>query len=93
MSIYQLTNESAEVKENNVTENLENETNNINDKSTIIKGDENEFFISRATWVNAPNCELCNFTFTFIVRRHHCRICSRTVCATCSLGKCDIVLF
>jgi len=32
----------------------------------------------------AESCERCGVKFTFFKRRHHCRICMKTVCATCS---------
>lgn len=51
--------------------------------------DDEESFVSKATWVNMPGCELCNrqFTTVTLVRPHHCRICSRCVCDQCSRGK------
>jgi len=33
---------------------------------------------------NKLNCELCNYTFTYLYRPHHCRACGRCVCSTCS---------
>ena len=29
-------------------------------------------------------CQLCLETFTFLLRRHHCRACGKVVCASCS---------
>lgn len=51
--------------------------------------DDEESFVSKATWVNMPGCELCNrqFTTVTLVRPHHCRICSRCVCDQCSKMK------
>ncbi len=30
-----------------------------------------------------PNCRSCNCTFTFLTRRHHCRLCGKIFCANC----------
>jgi len=40
-----------------------------------------------ALWVpdeDAPFCMQCGSSFTWRLRRHHCRFCGRVVCATCS---------
>ncbi|CAL6116418.1 FYVE_zinc finger domain-containing protein [Hexamita inflata] len=34
-----------------------------------------------------PNCILCNDKFTFLNRRHHCRLCGKVICGKCSYGK------
>jgi WD40 repeat protein len=33
------------------------------------------------------NCQSCNALFTLIIRKHHCRVCGRVVCATCSAHR------
>lgn len=41
------------------------------------------------SWVDdseAPNCMRCSKTFTFFVRRHHCRECGYVICKECSGG-------
>jgi len=38
-------------------------------------------------WVpdaEAPSCTACDFQFTFMRRRHHCRNCGRVFCSACS---------
>ncbi|KAH3732447.1 protein piccolo [Pelomyxa schiedti] len=35
----------------------------------------------------APNCNLCEGEFTLFNRRHHCRLCGKVVCGTCSLRR------
>lgn len=38
-------------------------------------------------WVpdhKAPTCMRCGNKFGWLVRRHHCRLCGRCVCSTCS---------
>jgi len=32
----------------------------------------------------APNCLRCNSEFTFLNRRHHCRVCRKIFCGPCS---------
>ena len=85
---------------NNLT-NLETETdqllNSNNDSNTTSANnvnnheneEENELFLTKPTWVNAKSCEFCNkhFSTLTMIRPHHCRICARTVCDTCSKGK------
>jgi len=62
---------------------------NASSSASSHKDGEEEFYLSKPTWVNAPSCELCNRQFTTLtmVRPHHCRICVRTVCDQCSKGK------
>ncbi|KAL7718195.1 hypothetical protein QTN25_004494 [Entamoeba marina] len=46
--------------------------------------------ITRPVWVpdsEVKNCSLCNSSFTFVNRRHHCRKCGKCVCGNCSRGK------
>jgi len=31
-----------------------------------------------------PNCIICKSSFTFLNRRHHCRLCGKVVCDNCS---------
>lgn len=33
---------------------------------------------------SAVSCYLCSEEFTFLNRRHHCRLCGRIICASCS---------
>jgi hypothetical protein len=33
------------------------------------------------------SCSLCKLDFSFLNRRHHCRMCGTLVCATCSTGR------
>jgi len=33
------------------------------------------------------HCQVCSSKFTFVKRRHHCRICGKVVCGNCSNGK------
>eukprot|EP01051_Picozoa_sp_SAG22_P003626 SAG22_NODE_179_length_16124_cov_7.355445_7_plen_466_part_00 len=32
------------------------------------------------TWMEADTCAICNESFSFFFRRHHCRMCGRSVC-------------
>lgn len=46
-----------------------------------------------ARWVpdsEASNCQLCDSSFGFFNRRHHCRECGKVVCNTCSTGRIKI---
>lgn len=41
----------------------------------------------RCRWVpddEAPNCRKCAETFSFLTRRHHCRLCGNVFCSKCS---------
>jgi tetratricopeptide (TPR) repeat protein len=53
----------------------------------VDNDEEHEMYVSKNTWKNATNCELCSGPFTITVRPHHCRICARCVCDHCSKGK------
>ena len=64
---------------------LGSETDTIPEQTSLLgivytkDADDDEVYQSRATWVNATNCELCSHLFTTItlIRPHHCRICAR----------------
>ena len=64
---------------------LVSETDKLTDQTSLLgmvytkDADDDEVYQSRATWVNATNCELCSQLFTTItlIRPHHCRICAR----------------
>jgi len=46
--------------------------------------------IGAPVWIpddNAPKCQMCNKTFTFVIRRHHCRNCGKVICGACSSQK------
>lgn len=49
--------------------------------------EDKEVFVTKNSWKNANNCELCSCPFTLTVRPHHCRVCARCVCDHCSKGK------
>lgn len=54
--------------------------------STASSGNsEEKLFVSRNTWKQSDQCELCEMHFTMVKRQHHCRVCSRSVCNECSL--------
>eukprot|EP01124_Arcella_intermedia_P026363 TRINITY_DN4937_c0_g1_i1.p1 TRINITY_DN4937_c0_g1~~TRINITY_DN4937_c0_g1_i1.p1 ORF type:complete len:296 (-),score=49.41 TRINITY_DN4937_c0_g1_i1:214-1101(-) len=38
----------------------------------------------RLSWPSKDYCELCSVIFTIFVRRHHCRVCLRSICYNCS---------
>uniref|UniRef100_A0A8I3PDF5 Zinc finger FYVE domain-containing protein n=1 Tax=Canis lupus familiaris TaxID=9615 RepID=A0A8I3PDF5_CANLF len=45
-------------------------------------------------WVpdsQAPNCMKCEARFTFTKRRHHCRACGKSFCASCCSLKCKLL--
>jgi hypothetical protein len=39
--------------------------------------ESDEPYVSGKNWQNAKNCEVCNRGFSYLSRRHHCRVCSR----------------
>lgn len=48
----------------------------------------NELYKSKNNWKNDPVCQICSSIFRFATnRRHHCRICSKSVCNVCSPNK------
>ncbi|ODV84302.1 hypothetical protein CANARDRAFT_29187 [[Candida] arabinofermentans NRRL YB-2248] len=58
-----------------------NNINNNNNNNTIITDD------GVPIWENDDDvlmCPLCNHTFTFFNRKHHCRKCGKIVCGDCS---------
>merc|ERR1719320_1548639 len=61
-------------------------------KRTKLKGDYGRSEL-RAAPIMVPDawfqaCQICDKKFTtFKRRRHHCRICGKVVCGTCSTGK------
>ena len=58
------------------------------DPSLIESSSTSSGLTLRASWnPDTSNCELCLDRFTFWNRRHHCRICGRVVCATCSQNR------
>ncbi len=38
----------------------------------------------------SKQCMICKQKFSAFVRKHHCRMCGRVVCSTCSPEKADI---
>ena len=36
---------------------------------------------------DVSECQVCDQTFTWIIRKHHCRVCGGVVCNTCSKGR------
>ena len=47
--------------------------------------------IPQAEWHNdTASCELCNDTYGIITRAHHCRLCGRCVCGSCSPDKIEL---
>lgn len=37
-------------------------------------------------WSKEPDCEICHSSFGFFARKHHCRLCGRTVCGELTTG-------
>jgi hypothetical protein len=40
-------------------------------------------------WVfddDVQNCMICGVDFSFLLRRHHCRVCGNIICSSCSTG-------
>ncbi|CAD5219274.1 unnamed protein product [Bursaphelenchus okinawaensis] len=49
--------------------------------------DRKDFEKKTVPWVddsNVSNCKLCNAKFNITKRKHHCRLCGKIMCATCS---------
>jgi predicted unusual protein kinase regulating ubiquinone biosynthesis (AarF/ABC1/UbiB family)/CubicO group peptidase (beta-lactamase class C family) len=40
--------------------------------------------VTKVVWRDTPSCELCNAAFSFMRRRHHCRVCHKCICDACS---------
>ncbi|OQS01117.1 hypothetical protein ACHHYP_01808 [Achlya hypogyna] len=43
--------------------------------------------LHKSAWGDGPMCTICLKNFTFIRRKHHCRLCGDVFCATCSIGR------
>lgn len=49
--------------------------------------EEDTFPLPSQSWVpdnEVDDCQVCLKPFSFLVRKHHCRLCGRVVCAECS---------
>ena len=49
--------------------------------------------IHKAVWVPdsaSKQCMLCEQKFSAFIRKHHCRMCGRVICSSCSPDKVDI---
>ncbi|GAB2219222.1 hypothetical protein Droror1_Dr00006854 [Drosera rotundifolia] len=67
----------------------ENTTNNILDtvRSWIWKKPQPQPHLSRTFWIRDNSCAVCyecDSPFTFLNRRHHCRLCGRLFCDRCA---------
>jgi tetratricopeptide (TPR) repeat protein len=58
-----------------------------------LESQEGNVFQSKDSWKKSPLCEVCQVAFTLMRREHHCRVCSRSVCNDCSLGKSLVLEF
>jgi len=61
-------------------------------QSSSAKNDEDTMaeIFTKKNWQpddDAPNCSLCNSTFTLFNRRHHCRACGKVFCGKCSSNE------
>lgn len=57
-------------------------------------GESIDLSTSKSEWQNRKNCELCGERFRFFRNhRHHCRVCSRTVCNSCSTHTTLVIEF
>jgi len=62
------------------------------DNREKLKGDYNTFDDVAKAPIMVPDhffkdCQLCHIKFTFVRRRHHCRLCGIVVCGGCSTGR------
>ncbi|ELP83845.1 Rho/RAC guanine nucleotide exchange factor, putative [Entamoeba invadens IP1] len=60
------------------------------DEERRESGSESEEGILRPVWIpdnETKCCLICHDPFTFVNRRHHCRMCGRCICGDCSRGK------
>jgi len=62
------------------------------DNREKLKGDYSNFDDVAKAPIMVPDhffkeCQVCNVKFTFVRRRHHCRLCGRVVCGGCSAGR------
>jgi len=62
------------------------------DSREKLKGDYNSFDEVAKAPIMVPDhffkdCQVCNVKFTFVRRRHHCRLCGIVVCGGCSTGR------
>ncbi len=48
---------------------------------------------SSVRWKQSNTCEVCHASYNLLRRQHHCRICLRSVCHDCSLGKTIVLQF
>ena len=48
---------------------------------------ENNLEFSAMWDANTSACQLCQRSFSLLVRRHHCRNCGKCVCGTCAFSK------
>jgi len=37
----------------------------------------------RPQWKGSKKCDVCGKTFGLLTRRHHCRLCGRSMCQSC----------
>ncbi|AAZ12118.1 hypothetical protein, conserved [Trypanosoma brucei brucei TREU927] len=59
-------------------------------ETTYANGNERDDCFMLPVMVNddkASHCSLCSATFTFFIRRHHCRLCGEVFCDACSQSR------
>ena len=79
------TNNNNKTTEHNSSATVETKSNLFTETSATRRGSDGALV---ALWnPDTSHCELCNATFTFWNRRHHCRICGRVVCDPCSQNR------
>ena len=49
--------------------------------------------VGKAKFHEKERCETCPTNFSLLTKRHHCRVCAKSICAPCTvkrrLSKCD----
>ena len=83
--------DSADDDKKNKGGNNNNTNNTVARPNTVSPGVHINYGVEWERNSMHPRCTACGRKFSFVVRRHHCRMCGTVVCADCSKARVAMV--